>query len=481
MSVRRSLAWAFSGQIATVIVQLGGSLVIARLLSPYEFGVYAIATAAIGIVQVFATFGLSAYVVREPDLPRETTDAVATVNALLMIGLSAALVAISFAATPLLGEPNAAPVLRIVALSNLAGIVSFLPLAMLQRDMQFRQLTLIGTAGAAVQTGGTIAFALLGASFRSAAYAALCAALVTAGLALVMGRRYASFRPRIAQWRPITTFGLQMMSISGVGALNGRLSDLLVGRLLGVSALGMYARASSLSNMMWENIYGTATRVMFVQLSQSYRSGGDWRATYLRSFAVISAFMWPILLGLAVLARPAIHLLYGERWLPAAAPLSALMLAQCVGVAFGMNWELFVLRGETGRQGRYEAARLVLGLPIFAMGCLFSIAAAGTAKIADALIGVSLYYPHVRRLANLDAGEIPRVYLGSGGIALCAVAPSLLLMIRHGWSARVPLIQVCGAVGLGVLLWVAAILLTGHPLKDEFTAFRRRYRERARG
>ena len=59
----------------------------------------------------------------------------------------------------------------------------------------------------------------------------------------------------------------------------------------------------------------------------------------------------------------AILLLYGEQWLAAALPLSALMVAQFIGVAFGMNWELFVLRGETGRQARYEVARLVLGVP----------------------------------------------------------------------------------------------------------------------
>lgn len=482
MSVRKSLAWAFSGQIATLFVQLGGSLVIARLLSPYEFGVYAIATAAIGIAQVFATFGLSAFIVREPELPVDTIDAAFAVNALLMIGLSAMLVGMSFAATPLLGEPHAAPVLRIIAIGNLFGIATFLPLAMLQREMQFRQLTLIGTVGAVIQTGATIAFALVGASYRSPAYAALCSSLVGAAMALALGRRFVRFRPRLAGWKPITTFGLQIMSINGVGMLNGRLSDLLVGRLLGVSALGMYSRASSLSNMMWENIYGTATRVMFVQLSQAYRTGDDWKGTYLRSFAMISAFMWPVLLGLAILARPAINLLYGPRWLPAAAPLSALMIAQCFGVAFGMNWELFVLRGETGRQGRYEAARLLLGLPIFAVGCLFSIAAAGCAKIADAVIGVSLYYPHVGRLANLNPGEIPRIYLRSGGLALCAVAPALALMIRYRWSATVPLPLVFAAVALGVLLWLLAIVLAGHPLKDEFIALRDRYAaRRARG
>lgn len=480
MSVRKSLAWAFSGQIFNVIVQFGGSLIVARLLSPYEFGVYAISMAAIGIVQVFATFGISTYIVREVDLHVEKISAAFTVNTLLVACLSAVLVAVSFFTTPLLGEPKAGSVLRIVAVGNLFGIASFLPLAMLQREMQFKQLTLVNTVNTVVQISGTIGFALAGASYLSPAYASVCAAMATTILALAVGRRHAMFRLRITGWRPITTFGLQIMSINGVGMLNGRVSDLLVGRLLGVSALGMYSRASSLSNLMWENIYGTAARITFVQLSQVYREGGNWKATYLRSFAIISVFMWPIQLGLAILSRPAIHLLYGERWLPAALPLSALMIAQVIGVAFGLNWELFVLRGETGRQGRYEVARMILGLPIFAFGCLFGITAAGCAKIADAIIGVSLYYPHVRRLAHLGAGEIPSIYASSGGIALCAVAPALLLMIHYDWSPTVPLPLVLATVGLGVVFWFAAILLVRHPLKDELAIFRQKYMSEGR-
>lgn len=479
MSIRKSLAWAFSGQAANAMIQFGGSVVIARLLSPYELGVYAISMAAIGIVQIFATFGIGTYLIREVKLSVETISTAFTINMLLALGLSAMLTGVSFITTPLLGEPHAGSVLRLVAIANLFGIVGFLPLALLQRDMRFKQLALVSTAGATIQTAGTIAFALAGTSYRSPAYAAICAAMATALLALVFGRRHTSYRWRIAGWRPITTFGLQIMSINGVGMLNGRLSDLLVGRLLGTAALGLYSRASSLSNLMWENIYGTATRIAFVQLSQAYRDGGNWKETYLRGFAMISAVMWPAQLGLAVLSRPTIHLLYGERWMPAALPLSALMVAQCVGVAFGMNWELFVLRGETGRQGRYEVIRLILGLPIFAGGCLIGLTAAGCAKIADALIGVSLYYPHVRRLANLAAHEIPGVYAISGAVSVAAIVPALALMIVYHWSATTPLPLVFAAVGLGILLWLAAIVLVRHPLRDELGILLRRYGFRA--
>lgn len=476
MSIRRSLAWAFSGQFTAFIIHFTGLIIISRLLSPREIGIYAIAMAALGIAQVFTTFGVASYIIREQELTPGTLESAFTVNAVLVAGLSVVLVGVSFAAGPLLDAPEAGSVLRIIAISNLLAIINFRPSVMLQREMQFKQLSFIGVVNTLVQTVATISFALAGASYMSAAYGVLCAALAGTALTAALGRHHISFGLSRAHWRPITTFGFQMMSVSGVATMTGKMSDLLLGRILGVTALGLYGRASSLNDMIFNNLYGTATRVVFVQLSKDYRERGDWRGTYLRSFAMITAFMWPVLLGLAILARPVIMLLYGERWLPAALPLSALMVAQFIGVAFGMNWELFVLRGETGRQARYEVTRLVLGIPIFAVGCLFGIVAAGMSKIFDALIGLFVYYPHVNRLAYLKGGEIPQIYWTSAVLTLVAVVPSAGVMTIYGWSPHTPLALITGAVLLGIAFWLIAIFAMRHPLRDEMVLLARRLR-----
>ncbi len=476
MSVRRSLAWAFSGQFIAFAVQFAGTIAIARLLSPSEIGIYAIAMAALGIIQVVTTFGIASYIIREAELAPGTLEGAFTVNTILVLSLTLLLAGLSFAAGPVLGAPQAGSVLRILALSNLLAILNFRPSAMLQRGMQFKQLSLITVTSGLVQTASTVGFALAGASYMSPAYASLISGVAVTTMTLALGRRHIGFGLTLANWRPITTFGLQMMSVSGVAMLTGKLSDLILGRMLGVTALGLYGRASSLSSIIFDNLYGTATRVVFVQLSKDYRERGTWQATYLRSFAMITAFMWPLLIGLAILSRPAVLILFGERWLPAALPLAALMVAQFIGVAFGMNWELFVLRGETGRQAKYEVARLLLGVPIFALGCVYGLLTAALAKIADALIGLILYYPHVRRLAEIGPREIPAIYRDSGLLTLVATMPSLVTMIVYDWSPRTPFPIIAAAVALGIALWFGLIFLMGHPLREELLMLRRNIR-----
>lgn len=474
MSVRKAITWAFSGQIFNFVIAFGGSVAVARLLSPQEMGVVAIGMATLAIIAIVTSFGTGAYVIREPTLSPQVLDAACTINALLAVLLSAALVTVSLFAEPLLGDAAAGEVLRILAIGPLIGIFSFKPQMLLQREMQFRTLTLVSSVAIVLATATTLGAALLGFSYYSPTFGGLASALVSVAMHAVLNPRYMPFRVSFHDWRRMTTFGLRMMSVSGVSSMAMRLSDVVLGRLLGLTALGLYSRAANLSNMVFENIYGTATRVVFAQLSKDFRETGELRATFLRGFQMITAVMWPLLIGLAVLSGPIIYLLYGSRWLGAALPLSLLMIAQFLSLCFGMNWELFVLRDETARQTKYEVTRSVFGLVVFTIGSLFSIAGAAIGRIVDAGFGLIMYYPHMRRLAKTEPGEIPGVYRESGLLTAAAVLPSFILMMTHDWAADTPFWQVAGAVLVGVALWLATVHRLDHPLLGELRIFLRK-------
>ena len=357
--------------------------------------------------------------------------------------------------------------LRLIAVTPILNAFAFRPSAMLQREMQFAPVSLIGIAGAVATTLVTVTAAFMGASYMSPAFGALMSPLIGAIAFNAVAPHHASLRCTLEGWRDILRFGLRIMSISGVAVLCTRLAEIILGRVLGLSALGIYARASTLSNMVFENVYGTMTRVIFVQLAQQYRETGELKQGFLTGLRLVTAIMWPLLIGLAVLAGPAIRLLYGERWLGAAAPLSLLMIAQALVLCFGMNWELFVLRDETARQTRLEVTRSTLGLIAVALLAPFGLVAAAAGRIVEAASGVLLYTRHVRRLSGADAGEIGRLLFGNGLLLIPAVGPALALMAVHRWSPRTPLPEVFGAVGVGILLWLIALARTNHPLWGE--------------
>lgn len=463
-SVRKSVAWAYAGQAVSIVVSLGASAIVARLLSPTEMGVFAVALATIGALQIATQFDLGTFITREKVLNATDLDSAFTMNALLMAGLAIATWLLGIVGAGFLGEPGVAQTLQLVALGPLIQMFEFRPAAMLQRDMQFQWISVVGTGKIVAGAIVSVIMAYAGHSYMSLAWGNLAYAAFGAMAYSLIGWRHVSLRVTLANWRPIVTFGLRMMSISGMANLVVRLSDILLGSFLGLAALGLYSRATSIATMLWQNIYGTATRVVFVQLAHDYRETGELRATFLRGIGSIIAVIWPITIGLAILSGPAILILFGDQWVSAALPLSLLLVAQFVNLSFGMNWELFVLRDETARQTRFEFIRAIVGLVLFVGGCMISIEAAAASRIVEAFVGVALYLPHMNRMAGTTNADLFRVYGQSLLLTVVAVLPAGVLMALHDWSPHTPFSWIVASVAVGVMLWLTVVAKLDHPL-----------------
>lgn len=470
MLARRSVFWAFFFQGVTFIVSFGGSMILARLLSPAEMGINAIAVAALGVTQVVATFGLSGYIVRDPDLQPRTLDLVFSVNAVLALLLSAVLGIASLFSEVLLGDARAGDVMRLLMLGPVINIFGFRSSAMLQREMRFLAISMVTTSMAVTTALLTVLFAWWGASYMSASYAGVAAALVGSIGYVLAAPHHSALRVTFTGWRELARFGFQIMSISGIAVLGARLSDIILGRVLGITALGLYSRASLLANLLFENVYGLATRIAFAKLAHDFRERGELRSSFLQALTLILALMWPIEIGLAVLSKPAIAIIFGERWLAAAAPLSILLTAQAIALSFGMNWELFVLRHETATQARLEIKRAVFGFAVFASLCQFGLASAALGRVGDAVAGYMIYRRHVHRLADIKPREIRRVYLLNGVLTLAAALPAFVMMTIYDWSANPPLLALTGSVLLGIVTWFIGVVVLRHPVLAEAAA-----------
>lgn len=467
MSVRRALAWSVSGQIGSTLALFVGTLVVVRLITPAEMGVFAVGFAAAGLINVLAAVGTNAYIIREAELDAARLDTAFTINAGLYAVLAAFMFLASYPAGLFVSEPGAGTVLRVLAVRPLLLIFEFRPSAMLQREMQFRPIAIILMLSSLVNVTTTVALAIGGYSYLSLAVGFVAASVVSAGCYNIVGRKHVRLRLSLSHWRPLTAFGLRMLTISGIAASVQRACELIMGRLLGLAALGIFTRATQIWDLLYFNVYGAATRVLFSKLSKDYRETGAIDRTYIRGLEMITAVAWPAAIGIAVLARPIIYILYGEQWLAAATPLSLLMIALFVAIGFGMNWELFVLKNETARQTRLELVRASFSLAAFTIGCLFSPAAAAAGRIADCVVGFGLYHRHINRLAGIESRDTLRV-LGASLLLTCAaILPSVLVMAATGWSAQTPPLLLAGAVGSGIILWLALVAILRHPLLGE--------------
>jgi O-antigen/teichoic acid export membrane protein len=466
-SVRQSLAWMMLSQGGLFLLQFGGSVAMARLLTPYEMGIYAVASAIVGILGAIRATGLNVFLIREPDLEPHVLATSFTINAILAMVTAAAIAALGSASDAILGNTGVRHVLLLLALSPLLSIFELLPAASLERIGVFRVLALVNLAKVTVSTTVTIFLAVNGFSYMSIAWGSLAGTLCGMICLNVLGRQYVSLRLSLKDWRRITRFGLQMFAVGVVGNLATKLSDLLLGRLVGVSELGLYSRASGLNGLLWENIHLIIARIVFVDFSERRRRFMPLRESYLRIVAMITALLWPAFAGMAVLAGPVILNIYGPAWTDAAVLLSLLSLSGLIMTSVTMAGEIYVVSGKTSLFFRYELKRTCIGLTLFASGCTGRLLWAAASRIGDALAVVLLCKNDLHRMTKTRTSDFVPIFFQSGILTIVACTPVAILMIVNDWSVYTPLSAILVAVALGVAAWMLGLWLLRHTLLIE--------------
>ncbi len=466
-SVRRSLAWMSFAQGANFVLQFGTSVVLARLLTPYEMGIFGVAFAIVGLLSILRQTGLNSYLVRAPDLTPALRASLFTINAAISVLIATAIAGMAVLGGALLDEPEVRRLLGLMVLLPLIGIFDFIPSAMLERIGNFRATALMLTLRSALAQVLMLYFAYTGHSSMSLAYGQLTSAVVgMIGINLV-GRAHVTLRLGLTGWRDITRYGLHMIAVSGVTLVATRLAELAMARMLGIGALGLYTRATGLYGMLWDNVHLVIARVVFVDLAEKRRQGLSLRDSYLRTMDMTTAVLWPAFAGLAVIAGPVISTLYGATWAEAAPALSLLCLAAIILVSITMTWEVFVVTEQTGRQARIETVRAGAGLVFFVTGCLWSIAGAAAGRVAEAVFAVAVYRSHLARLTDTRFADLAPIYARSALLTLAAIAPAAAVMAANGFAPSTTLLHVAPAALAGVALWAAALAWLGHPLAIE--------------
>lgn len=467
MSMKRSLAWTALGQIFLFIFQFGSQIMVSRILTPFEVGISALGFSISDFVSAVQLFGLRNLLVSEGELGDETVATTFTINIFLSIAAALLILALGIGGAFLFKQPAVSWVLVIIAINPILGIFELVPNALLQRAMQFRAIAAVSVGKATATAIVTVGCAYGGLSYMSIAYGSVVGSAVSALLSVVLGWRFVSFRLSFARGGDVMRFGLHMLAIGGVNNIALKSTDLIIGGMLGIRTLGLFSRASALYNVIWTNVHTIISRVLFSAMAEEKRTNGSIRQSYLRAVDLVTACLWPAFGGLTVLSGPAVHLMYGEKWIEAAPILSMFSLGAIGLTSITMTWEVFVVSGRTAEQVKLETIRSILSMGATAIGCLFGMTAAAASRVLDALVSVTIYRRPLLRLTDTRFSEILTIYRRNGALACVANLPALLVMAWFDWRADAPLLIVLSAIVLGVLAWGCCLFRTGHPLAME--------------
>lgn len=459
----RNFAYAFAEKYLLLALALAASMVLARLLSPAQLGVYSIAAVLAALAQVFRDLGTGQLVVVQRVLGEAEQRALLTLSVAVGWFLAALLAASSEVFAGFYRQPALGEVLRILSLNFLLVPFSSQVTAILRREMRAARLFAINATYGLTQFSVALVLAVAGLGPLALAWASFAATVAGLLAALLLRPGTMSWRlTRHGVWRMVRPGGLAVTgnAIDEVGVVA---PDLVAGKLLGAEEVAMLGKAQSVLSLFNQAVTGAVSPVVFPLFARHAREGGDPVRAYLSAAACITALSWPFFLLAGLLATPLVALLYGPQW-QGSVPLIRIMCgAAALYSMFSMVRYLLLATGHIGAQARLDATavagRLLLLVPA-AMAGLHWLAAA----VALSLVFRSwLVWRALRRLYGLEMRAMLAQLRPSAAVTAGAVAPATAFFAlaggdQAGWFSF--LAAACAAA----LGWGATLFLMQHPL-----------------
>jgi O-antigen/teichoic acid export membrane protein len=469
----RGLTWSLVGQLITKVFSFALGLVLARLLSPADFGVFAVALAANTFAMVVNDFGIIAACVQW----RGKLEDMAPTAALIALFSSLFVYGMLFWTAPaiatLSGVPEATPFIRLLTLIIVVDGITAVRAAALMRRFEQDRLTKANVIGMLANVAVALPMAAAGAGAYSMATGQVAAAVVTGIIVFKMG----DLPIRLGLDRTVTKrlliYGAPLAVSLGIEAVLLNADFVLVGNVLGVVALGYYLLAFNISSWV-PGLVGTAVRYVSVPgFSRLAEQHDDALALGVRrSVPPLVAAILPVAVVMATLAPEMVDFLYGEKWEPAALAVRFLSILMIVRMLTSFAFDILMSVGSTKATVWLNAGWAAALVPALWIGArLDGIQGAAMAHgIVGAFVAMPLAVLALHRAGVSLKPTLPALVRPLIGAATMA---GVILLIES-FLDGIAFIHLLLAGGTGLIVYILAVV----PLHNfrRVTALRHHFR-----
>lgn len=423
--VRSGLTWSLVNNVVLRLASLTSGIVLARILSPEDFGVYAIALTVLVLLLSANELGVSLALVQRPGNVADIAPTVMTISLISSVAMYGATYALAPVLADLVGAPDATGVIRVMALAVLPDGAVMVPWALLNRNFMQARLFAGEAVAFAVNTGLTIPLAIGGFGAYSFAWGAVAGGTAGAVVHTCLSPVRVGPGWDSAAARSLLRFGLPLAGASLLVLAVGNVDNLVVGAVLGQTLLGYYLLAYRQSNWPLALFSEAARRVALAGFSRLSDDREVLSRAFARGLGLLMAATVPAGVLLAGYAEPVIRVIYGDRWAPAAQALPLLALFGLLRIGLFVAYDLLVALGRTALLAVLQFVWLAALVPALMVGArLDGIRGAAAAHLIVAGgVVVPLFLVVLWRLGVAPGRAVAMCWRPLlGGIALALVA-----------------------------------------------------------
>ncbi len=425
----QSISWSLAGNWVIRGIGVLKMIILARILSPHDFGIIGAALLAMNCLGVFSDVGIGAALIQKKQIDREDLDTAWTMTIVRGIVLFGLLFASAGPLAAYFAQPALKTVFRVIAVCFILEGFANIGVMFFQRDIDFKQKVKLDVVSDFTGTISGVLLALVFKDFWALVYSTVIWRLIY----FVLSYKLHPYRPRLCWDRKraarLIHFGKHVFWISIVTFVVTNGDDALVGKLLGLDLLGYYTMAYAIANLPVTSICETLGRISFPFYSQIQDDRSRVTASFQKVFETALIILLPLTAMILLLAEDFIVLFLGDRWLAMAGVLKILCL---LGLFRGLSNVIAPVHLAVNRpdiQSRNKAMGLmVFLLLIYPLTTRWGLLGAGWAVTAAYLVGLIMDVEALARLLD----DVPQMVYTALRCPLAATTGMVLSALLSG-------------------------------------------------
>jgi PST family polysaccharide transporter len=441
------------GTGAGKLLTLAAIAVLARLLAPAEFGLFAFALVYLTYLETFGDLGSGTALIYWPDRTRDVAQLTFVLNLLTGVAWFLLTWLLAPAVAAFFHSPEGAPILRALGATFVLKALGNTHDALCKKELRFKARLIPEIGLAAVKAGLTIALALAGFGVWSLVWGHLAATGARAALLWLVVPWRPAWRWPADLLRPVLAYGGWIVAVNVVAVIVHHVDYVVVGRMLGVTALGFYQMAYKIPETIVIVLVWQASMVLFPAFAEARASGRGLGDVYLTALRYFSLLVVPAAVSVFVLAEPLVLTLFGESWRPSVPILRALAVFTGVRALGTHAGDVLKAQGRPRMLAAVAALKALILVPALIVAVRWGATAVAATMASVAGATILLDFALVRRAAGIPIRAI------AGAIATSLTPAAVLALVLLGWARAAGGAGSALVLAGGVALGVSAYLL----------------------
>lgn len=442
-------------------------MIVARLLTPADIGVFSVAMVLLSFISAMRDFGAGQYLVQETELTTERIRATWTVQLGLGIGFALIVLVAAVPVSHFYAEPRMRDIMFLLSLNFAVSPFGSLTYAWLMREMRFDSLAMMRFSGGLTGAVVTVGMAWRGYGPISLAAGSLAATVANAMLATFFRPSSFPWMPGLGEVRRVLSVGGKVSLTTVMNTVGYSVPQLVLGKVHDIASVGLYSRANGLAGMFHRLILDAASSVAMPLFAKASREGRSLAPTFIKATSYVTAIGWSFYGVMIVLALSIVRVLYGDQW-DASVPLTRLIsAAMAIDLPVTFCSSALMATGAMNSLLRITVRTVFQYSALLAIGAVLGLMQLGWAIVLAAFFSVSIWLSMSPVMREVPKLTFVKMLLHSGFVAASAAAAAAIAVFWIPDGAVPHVVRLAIGATAAVIAFLSAIIAFRHPLRDE--------------